>query len=239
MPKFFCEGFSNDKNYISGEDASHIIRSLRMKRGEQLYVNDLAGRLYDCVISDMSDDTVYLDILKECNDDTEPDVNVTLFQCLTKGDKFEGIVQKCVELGVKTIVPVLSSRCVSRPDAKSLRKKIERYNKISLSAAKQSGRGCIPEIKEALSFGEMCQELKRFDSAVFFYEGGGDEIGNAVKGENIAVIIGPEGGFDVSEVQKAKENGAVPATLGKRILRTETAPIAALSVIMYITGNMK
>ncbi len=239
MPKFFCEGFSKEKSYITGEDASHIIRSLRMKQGEQLFVNDLAGTLFDCVISDISNDTVYLEITGECSDDTEPDVNVTLFQCLTKGDKFEGIVQKCVELGVKTVVPVLSSRCVSRPDEKSLRKKIERYNKISLSAAKQSGRGCIPEIKEAVTFGKMCESLKEFDSSVFLYEGGGDEIGNVVKGKNIAVIIGPEGGFDISEVERAKENGAVPATLGKRILRTETAPIAALSVIMYITGNMK
>lgn len=239
MPKFFCEGFSEEKNYITGEDASHIIRSLRMKTGEELFVNNLAGTLYNCVISDMSDDTVFLDIIEECVDDTEPNVSVTLFQCLTKGDKFENVVQKCVELGVKNVVPVLSSRCVSRPDAKSMHKKVERYNKISLSAAKQSGRGCVPVVSEMITFGEMCQKLKEFDSAVFFYEGGGEEIGNVVKGKNIAVIIGPEGGFDVSEVEKASENGAIPATLGKRILRTETAPVAALSVIMYITGNMK
>lgn len=239
MPKFFCEGFSSQKNYIQGEDAGHIIRSLRMKLGEELSVNDLCGRLYNCRISELSEDTVYLEVLNECIDETEPDVSVTLFQCLTKGDKFEGIVQKSVELGVRNIVPVLSSRCVSRPDQKSLSKKIDRYNKISLSAAKQSGRGTVPEVSDCISFDEMCRRLKGFDSAVFFYEGGGKDIGECACGKNIAVIIGPEGGFDISEVEKAKENGATPATLGKRILRTETAPIAAISVIMYLTGNMK
>lgn len=239
MPKFFCEGFSERNNGIYGEDANHIIRSLRMKKGEKLSVNDLCGSVFDCEICEIADNAVFLNILSSHADESEPSVSVTLFQCLTKGDKFESVVQKSVELGVSKIVPVLSSRCVSRPDGKSMAKKIERYNKISLSAAKQSGRGVIPAVENAVSFEKMCGMLSSYDSSLIFFEGGGKAISEAVKGKNIAVIIGPEGGFDLAEVERAEESGAVRATLGKRILRTETAPLAALSVIMFATGNMQ
>ena len=155
------------------------------------------------------------------------------------GDKLELITQKAVELGVTKIVPVLTSRSVSRPDAKSVSKKQERLQRIALEAAKQSGRGIIPEI------GKMTDLESALKTApgkkILFYEGGGEALGALVSPDEaeVSVFIGPEGGFDAAEVQLAKQYGATPATLGPRILRTETAPLAALSVLMYITGNMQ
>jgi len=239
MPKFFREGFSDNDPAIYGADADHISKSLRMQKGEGLTVGDLCGRVFECRIAAVEPGRVSLEILSSAPDVSEPDVSVTLFQCMPKGDKLETVIQKAVELGVAKIVPVLSSRCVSRPDNKSFEKKLVRLNRIAAEAAVQSGRGSIPEVAPPLSLKEAAAQLSGFDSALFFYEGGGAPIGELIKGKRIAVVIGPEGGFSTDEVKLATDNGAFAASLGPRILRTETAPLAALSAIMYLTGNLQ
>lgn len=239
MPRFFCEHFSSNP-VISGEDGRHISRSLRMKIGEQLTVCDTMGTDYNCEIEDIKDDTVYLKILDSKENTSEPNVKVTLFQCMPKGDKLDLVVQKAVELGVSEIVPVLSSRCVSRPDSKSMAKKCARLQKIADEAAKQSGRGILPKISDMINFKDCCQKLKNFDKSIIFYELGGAPLKDIVDdSKSYAILIGSEGGFSVDEVEKATESGAVSATLGKRILRTETAPLAALTGIMLLSGNME
>ena len=239
MPKFFCDGFGEHCPVLRGADAAHIARSLRMKTGETLSVSDLQGQVYDCSIVALRDDEVQLQIDGVRADTAEPSVQVTLFQCMPKGDKLETVVQKSVELGVAEIVPVLSSRCISRPDAKSAAKKRERLQRIAEEAAKQSGRGILPAVGEMISFAQMLQQLQEFDSVLLFYEGGGRPVNELAQGKKIAVVIGPEGGFDQSEVQQAEQAGAKIASLGPRILRTETAPLAALSLIMFVTGNLQ
>ena len=240
MPRFFCEYFS-DNPVISGPDGKHIARSLRMKAGEQLTVCDTKGTDYDCQIEKIEDDTVFLKILSSKETLSEPTVKVTLFQCMPKGDKLDYVVQKAVELGVTEIVPVLSSRCVSRPDAKSYAKKRERLQKIADEAAKQSGRGICPKIHNMISFNECCSKLCDYQKSIVFYELGGEPLTRIIDKDikNVAVLIGSEGGFSVDEIDLSLKSGAVAATLGKRILRTETAPIAALTGIMLLSGNME
>lgn len=241
MPRFFVENIDKNHPVISGGDADHIKRSLRMKIGEGLTVCDTAGKDYICEISDFGECEVYLKIIEERESDSEPSVKVTLFQCVPKGDKLESVIQKSVELGVNSIVPVLSSRCISRPDPKSAKKKQERYQKIADSAAKQSGRGILPQIEEMISFDKMCERFVEFDKIIFFYEGGGASLREIIIDsiKTAAIVIGPEGGFDIAEVEKATENGAEKCGLGKRILRTETAPLAALSALMLLSGNLE
>lgn len=238
MPRFFKENFSNEP-FISGDDAKHIAKSLRMKIGEPLCVCDTKGNDYSCVISGIFEQKVELEILSVTKSESEPSVKVTLFFCLTKSDKPDTVIKQSVELGVNEITPVLSSRCVSRPDEKSASKKLLRWQKISEEAAMQSGRGIIPRVNSIISFDDMTKAFNNFDKVFIFYEGGGNEISKILETDkNLAIIIGPEGGFSEEEVEKAKSCGAIVSTLGKRILRAETAPIAALSVIMLQSANM-
>ena len=169
----------------------------------------------------------------------EPDVKVTLYQALPKGDKMELIIQKSVEIGVTEIVPVISSRCVSRPDKKSLSKKIPRWQKIAKQAAMQSGRGIIPKVQECISFKEAV--LSARGEKVIFYELGGDSLKSVLESrpKEISIFIGSEGGFSSEEVSLVTDNDGRKATLGKRILRAETAPLVALTTIMYETENME
>lgn len=240
MPRFFKENF-NENTQITGEDGRHISRSLRMKVGEKLTVCDTFGTDYICEITEILDTDVSLKILETKKSDTEPNINVTLFQCIPKGDKFDTVVQKSVELGVNTIVPVLSEHCVSRPDQKSMQKKCARMQKIAIEAAKQSGRGILPKIENMINFNAFLNRIKDFDAVILFYELGGKPIREIITDEikNLAIIIGPEGGFAKSEVEKAIDSGAIAATLGKRILRTETAPLAALTSVMLLSGNLE
>ena len=239
MPRFFKEYFK-DAPFIDGDDARHIIRSLRMRIGETLTVCDTMGTDYLCEIAETEENLVRLNVLEEIENRTEPTVKVTLFQCNPKGDKLDMVVQKAVELGISEIVPVLSEHCVSRPDGKSAGKKRERMQKIADEAAKQSGRGKLPTIGEFISFKECCKRLDDFDKSILFYELGGKPIAEIVNEDikSIAIVIGPEGGFSKAEVESAKENGAEIATLGPRILRTETAPLAAITAIMLLTNNL-
>ncbi len=240
MPWFFTDReIDADKYIIEGETARHMLKSLRMKQGEELTLVTPSGIQLDCVLALASNDTAEVDIISRKTCENEPDVKITLYQALPKGDKMDYIVQKCVELGISEIVPVISARCVSRPDEKSLRKKLLRWQKIALEAAQQSRRGIIPKIGAALSFRQAVEKSKENELNIFFYELGGESVAQILtdKPKTIGFFIGSEGGFEEKEAQLAAEAGAKTATLGKRILRAETAPLAALSVIMYQTGN--
>ncbi len=248
MPRFFISYIPDETARIEGADARHIIRSLRMQPGEPLTICDSLGKDYDCEIESLEPEAVNLRILAIRETAAEPSVKVTLYQALPKSDKFDWVVQKTVELGVGRIIPVMTARCVSRPDEKSMRKKVERWQKIAAEAAKQSGRGILPRIGEPLSFSVAVEEAasrakeKNGGKAValLFYEGGGERILRLVDegAEEISIFIGPEGGFDPSEVELAVKRGVQTATLGPRILRTETAPIAAMAALMQATGNL-
>lgn len=246
MPRFFITDFDKNHPVIMGQDAVHITKSLRMKPGDTLTVCDAAGMDYTCRITGIgtSDktDTVNLSIEETKPSASEPSVKVTLFQCLPKGDKLETVTQKAVELGVYSIVPVLSERCISRPDQKSLIKKRQRLQKIANEAAGQSGRGILPHIEDVISFKECAARLSEYDCALLFYEAGGSAL-TSMLGEAVprtaAILIGPEGGFAPAEAALAEQNGAKTVHLGPRILRTETAPVTALSCIMLLTGNLE
>lgn len=239
-PRFFTENIGKTA-VITGADAAHISRVLRMKSGDLAIVCD--GRKTDCLCRIITADNacVELEILDKRENEAEPSVYLRLFQCLPKADKLEFIVQKAVELGASEIIPVISKRCVSRPDQKSGAKKLERYRRIAEEAAKQCGRGILPKVGETISFGEAVKEVNPDGLGLIFYECGGESLkslAGGVKSGAIDVFIGCEGGFEESEVELALENGIKAATLGKRILRCETAPIAAISVLMNLTGNM-
>lgn len=240
MPKFFVEYINGENHLIKGEDAKHIIKSLRMRVGDDIVICDTLGYDYSCKIYDIGENLVSLKILSRKKCESEPSIKVTLYQGLPKGEKMDLIVQKSVELGVFRIVPVMMNRCISTPSSKSLEKKITRWNKIAESAAKQSGRGIIPKVENMIKLNEALNFFGKDEKVIFFYEGGGESLGKLVKpSENkISIFIGPEGGFSLEEVEFLKSIGTA-STLGKRILRTETAPIAALSAIMYVTGNME
>lgn len=240
MPRFFSEHCDEHYCYIVGSDASHIAKSLRMQIGEELIVCDQKGTDYHCAIETIDINEIKLKVLNKNATITEPDVKLTLYMALPKSDKMELVVQKCVELGISQIVPIITSRCISRPDEKSFQKKIERYQKIAHEAAKQSGRGIIPSVCEKMSFKQALKAASRDDVAMIFYENGGSDIKSFLSDspKTISIFIGAEGGFDSSEISLAKEAGILPATLGPRILRCETAPITATTLIMYLTNNM-
>lgn len=239
MPRFFVNEKPTDKCVITGEDAVHIGRSLRMKTGEELTVC-CDGEDFFCEIEKITPDEVFLKVLSSEASKSEPEVSVTLFQALPKGDKMELIIQKAVELGAVKIVPVLTERCISRPDKKSFEKKLERFNKISESASKQSGRGIIPQVTELMTFEKAVEEMKKLDFSIICYEKGGVNLRNVglKNGSTIGVFVGSEGGFEEKEAEYCRQNGITVVGLGQRILRCETAPLATISIIMSLTGNM-
>lgn len=239
MAWFFTEPFSDDYYTIIGEDAKHIEKSLRMKAGEEITLVDNNGIQHNGVIDNITSGNVTVKINESFKCENEPDVKVTLYQALPKGDKMDFIVQKAVELGITEIVPVISARCISRPDEKSLNKKIQRWQKIALQAAQQSRRGIIPQVKEATIFKKAVENLSSDSQNIIFYECGGDRVGDIITSpcEHINMFIGSEGGFEKQEVQQVLAKNGNAATLGKRVLRAETAPLAALAIIMYVTGN--
>lgn len=241
MKKLFTEydGVS-EKIYLNEEQSRHITKSLRMKKGDMLTVCTGDGNDYGCIIDDINKDGARLAVCYKQASDSEADIKVSLYQGVPKGDKFEDIIQKCTELGVYEIIPVLTKRCVSRPQEKQAEKKRQRYARIALEAAQQSGRGIVPEIKKMTELKTAVSQCEA-EIKIVFYEGGGEPLSALIKkgAKSAAVFIGPEGGFEKEEVELLKQNGAVAATLGKRILRTQTAPVAALSAIMLLTGNLE
>lgn len=239
MAWFFTDENFTDKYLIEGDDAQHIRKSLRMREGEELTLVSPDQTEHLCAIENLTDGVEVRELSsKPC--EQEPTVKVTLYQGLTKGDKMDFIVQKAVELGVTEIVPTLTDRCISRPDDKSMGKKIARFQKIALGAAQQSRRGIIPQVKSMLTLKEAAEKAKEDDVSIVFYEGGGETIASLLKDapKSVSIFIGSEGGFEESEIEYLVKAGTVNATLGKRILRAETAPLAALSAIMFFTGNM-
>ena len=240
MPRFFVDDIDEGNICLTGSDAHHIGFSLRMKVGEPVTVC-CRGVDYNCTIRGITGESVTLDLVEKHRCAAEPDIEVTLFQAVPKLDKLEYIIQKSVELGVTRIVPVLTRRCISRPDSKDFTKKLVRLNKIAAEAAKQSGRGIIPTVEPMGSYKQALEMMKALDRTVILYEEeGGVSFGEAgLKGaKTVGLVIGSEGGFDKEEAQAAVEAGAVQVWLGKRILRCETAPITAMSILMFLTNNM-
>lgn len=243
MPKFFVEQSEiqaqENRIQLSGENEKHIKTVLRAKIGEEITVCDGAGIDYLCEITSL-DDGVTAKILEQIPCEVEPKTQITLYQGLPKADKMELIIQKCVELGVVKIVPVATSRAIVKLDKKE-GKKIERWQKIAEAAAKQSGRGIIPEIGEhVLTFAQAVQEAKALDTAIIPYEKEQTQdlhtIVKQFSGQSIGVFIGPEGGFAEEEIALAQQNGVQSVTLGKRILRTETAGMTTIAILLYELG---
>ena len=244
MQKFFVRASDIADGYVTvaGSDGLHISRSLRMAKGDALTVCDMQRREYDCVIEDFVGSRrtdVLLKITGVRESDTEPPCSITVYQALPKADKMDFIVQKAVELGAAAVIPVLSERIVSRPDERSLDKKLARWRRISKEAAVQCGRGTLPEIGAALSCEDALDAMSGYDLSFLCYEGEGvtplPEVISGLKGGSVAFMIGAEGGFSAAEVSAAAGKGIPLAGLGKRILRCETASGFVLSCLAYET----
>lgn len=242
MNRFFVDdpgAFSDRSVVITGEDVNHVKNVLRLKENDELIVSDGRGRDYHCRISGITNEEVVADICDICDNFSELSTEITLFQGFPKGDKMELIIQKTVELGVTRIVPVMTKRTVVKLDDKKAKKKTERYNMIAESAAKQSGRGMVPEVTMPVSFAEAVSMAEKLDMNIIPYEEAegveySRNIIKSIKGKkSLGIFIGPEGGFAREEVEKALDAGASAITLGHRILRTETAGMAVISIIMF------
>ena len=242
MTRFFVgpEEMQPEFMVLTGENAQHA-KVLRLKCGEEVLVCDGQGTECLCTVSDVSDGRISLVVKHRRESETEARVKVSVYMAFPKADKLEHVIQKATELGAWEIVAFPSSRCVSRPDEKSLKKKLERWQKIAESAAQQSGRGRIPEVLTLPSYKAALQRAAGADKALLFYE---NERATTLRmalsaGEytSVSLLTGPEGGLEESEVQMAMDAGLQVCTLGKRILRCETAPLCALSAVMYDTGE--
>ena len=235
MQKLFVDSVDGERIVLDGESARHIAKSLRMRVGDMICVTDGGADDYGCQIEEITRDEVVLKVCYKQACESEPTCRVTIYQGVPKSSKLEDIIQKCVELGVTEIVPTLTKRCVSRPDDKSAGKKNVRYQKIALEAAQQSGRGIVPQIQNMKTLKQAVAD-DNSEVKIVFYEGGGERLTEIVKPntKSVAVFIGPEGGFEDAEIKLAMENGIEPITLGKRILRTETAGFTVLSWIVYL-----
>lgn len=241
MHQFFVTPAQVDREkiHITGNDVNHIKNVLRMREGEQIRVSDGDNCKYLCEIESISTEEVLAAILSKEAVDNELPSRIYLFQGLPKADKMEWIIQKAVELGVYKVIPVETKRAVVRLDGKKAAKKVERWNGISESAAKQSGRNIVPQVGDVVNMKEALQMAKELDVLLIPYElaeGMGhtrEVLGGIASGQSVGIFIGPEGGFDQAEVLEAEAAGAQTITLGKRILRTETAGLAVLSVLMY------
>lgn len=224
---------------ITGRDVNHIRNVLRMKPGETIAVRDGISRSYLCEIREMDAQEITARIVSSSEEATELPARIYLFQGLPKGDKMELIIQKSVELGVTEIIPVATRRSVVKLDAKKAEAKIRRWNAIAESAAKQSGRSLIPQVSRVMSFSEALDYAAEFDCSLIPYElaeGMAETravIDSLRPGMQIGVFIGPEGGFDSEEIAAACEKKIRPVTLGRRILRTETAGLTTLSILMF------
>jgi RNA methyltransferase, RsmE family len=244
LTRFFSSQISPGEEFftILNDDAQHIIKSLRMKPGEKLILcNNITGYDHLCTITKTTKLTVDVRVEKQIKCFTEPPLKITLFQALPKFDKLDFIIQKAVELGVFSVVPFISDRCISRPDKQSAEKKLPRFNKIAYDAACQSSRSIIPAVMPIITFDEVLNKLPGFDLTVMCYEEFGAPLSKldfSVPNLNAALIIGPEGGFLPDEAKNAEAHGAALCTLGPRILRTETASLCALSAIMFAAGAL-
>lgn len=240
MPRFFCDTITTPQMIIEGEDAKHIAKSLRMRVGDTVTICCDATD-YLCEIVSI-DNVIELLAISKSPNASEPNAKITLYQALPKSDKLDFIIQKAVELGVSEIVPVLTKHCVSRLDSTAFLNKLSRYNKIALEAAKQSGRGIIPTVRNILTYSQAISEVASDKEccSVLYYEGGGVKTSHVVhKGiKRVSIFIGSEGGFSSDEVTQATDSGITLCHLGKMILRCETAPIVAVTLVLNATENM-
>lgn len=242
MPRFFEEGLRatvGENIVLTGENSRHMAGSLRMKPGEEIILCDNAGSDYRLVLRKIEKEAVTAEVLEKMPVSSEPAIEICIYQCIPKLDKLETIIQKCTELGVTEFVPVKSSRCIAKLDEKSREKKLQRYRKIALEAAKQSGRGKIPLVGEPQDFKAALQSAVQTGDTLFCYEKGGRPLQGLLENctPRLNLFIGPEGGFSEEEADFAARRGAVAVTLGKRILRTETAPVAVTAAILYAKGE--
>lgn len=242
MARFFVkpDEMHNEFMVLTGENAAHA-KVLRLKNGEKVTVCDGEGRECICTVSDVSPGQISLVVDAICEGNAEATVEVSVYMAFAKGDKLEHVIQKATELGACEIVAFPTSRCVSKPDEKSLKKKLERWQKIAASAAEQSGRGRIPSVICLSSYREALSRAACADVPILFYE---NEKATTLKMalqektyRTVSLITGPEGGLDVTEVDQAVSAGLKVCTLGRRILRCETAPLCALSAVMYDSGE--
>ena len=242
MTRFFVtpEEMQPEFLVLTGDNAQHA-KVLRLKNGEEVLVCDGEGRECLCTVSDVSPGQISLVVQKRQESETEAPVRVSVYMAFPKADKLEHVIQKATELGAYEIVAFPSARCVSRPDEKSLKKKLERWQKIAASAAEQSGRGRIPQVLTVGSYADALKRAAQADKAILFYE---NERATTLRmaleaGEyqTVSLLTGPEGGLEEKEVQQAVDAGWKVCTLGRRILRCETAPLCALSAVMYAAGE--
>lgn len=228
-----------DSIRIEGADVNHMKNVLRMKVGEAVMISDGNNLKYRCRIAGYEEECAILRVEEEMLVDTELPSKIYLFQGLPKQDKMELIVQKAVELGVYQVIPVAMKRSVVKLDEKKAKKKAERWQQIAESAAKQAGRGCIPEVQPVISYREALSKAAELNVLLLPYElaegmkATKEVIRKILPGQSIGIFIGPEGGFEREEVEQAMEAGAQVITLGKRILRTETAGLTVLSILMF------
>ena len=242
MFRFFVDPAQMLSDHIEliGENAVHA-KVLRLKEGEKILLCDGEGNECLCAVEDFTADSYNLSVLSRQISETEPGVKVSVYMALPKADKLEHVIQKATELGAYEIITFPTARCVSKPDEKSLKKKLERWQKIAASAAEQSGRGRIPKVIVLNSYRDALQRAVQTDKAIVFYENEhATTLHHALQDgdyQSVSLLSGPEGGFEEAEINLARNAGMAVCTLGKRILRCETAPLCALSAVMYDRGE--
>ena len=240
MPRFFVpsQNIEGDTIMITGDDARHIARALRMAEGDEITVCDMHGCEHRCRLDKIRDEACECSVLESKEGANEPPFPITLYMAYPKGDKIETVVQKAVELGATKIVPFESSRCIKKPKAEKQDKQTARLQRIADEAAKQCGRSKLPEVAAPIDYKEMLTEATKAELALFCYEGDGGKslrelLEDTKEPASVSVIVGCEGGFSLDEARLAIESGCISVTLGRRILRCETAPSYALSAISY------
>ena len=245
MARFFMAGtnLAGGRAFIRGQDAEHV-RVLRLRPGEDVVICDGAGTDYRCRIVSSLSDEVEAEVVEVVPCRGEPSVDVAVYAGLPKGERADFLIQKCVEAGAQRIVFFDCERCVAKPDGRSMAKKLERFNRISQSAAEQSGRGIIPRVDYIHDYVEMLDSALKSDACLFMYETGEDRapLREAIEAagdfKSISLITGPEGGFSLAEARLAKGAGAVLCSMGERIFRCETAPVVAVTAVMYAKGEL-
>ncbi len=246
MPKFFITEYEltvGNTAYITGDDARHIKKSLRMKPEEKLVICDGRGKDYIARINKLENDAVLVNVVAVHNKNGEPEIQVNLYTAITKGEGFEYAIQKCVEAGVHSIIPMYTARTIVKIQDSKIDKKFERWNRISFEAAKQSGRSLIPQVAYPKDFNKAIEAVLPVDLSIICYVEEGtlslkDFFRENLNAGRINVFIGPEGGFTENEWKTAVEKGIKSVTLGKRILKAETAGVFVTAAAMYEYGEL-
>lgn len=240
MHKFFVisDNIINDNIIIEGEDYQHATKVLRLKTGDKIQICDGEKNEYICLIQEINKKQIKCEIIEHFINNNESNLNITLFQGLPKAQKMELIIQKGVEIGIKEFQPIITERVVVKTEGRDLKNKLDRWNRISYEAAKQSNRGIVPRVNDVLDFEEAINKLNEFDVVFVPYEkeknkGFKKTLKEINDVKSVAIIIGPEGGFSEQEIDIFIKNNYIPITLGPRILRTETAGLVAASIILY------